>query len=150
MNKFTNEQLVEIKTLKSIEDFKTFLTKENITLTDEQMAKAVSYFKSGKLELTDDNLEMVAGGENKEQYIEKQARDDGRHISVGNGENIIESAIMNHFCDCFIEQVWARSYEFTDTGMGGHMVRETTYYDCKCYSCGKTMAEHKVTGKHNM
>ena len=36
MYKFTNEQLAEIKTLKSIDELKAFLAKENITLTDNK------------------------------------------------------------------------------------------------------------------
>ena len=132
MNKFTNEQLVEIKNLNSADDLKVFLTKENITLTDEQMAKAISYFKSGKLELTDDNLEMVAGGNGKDDYMKEQAYAEGRTIPVNSRAG---------FCNCFVEQVWARQtvLDYKEKVVSDHGTYWTHYYigtDVKCYSCG--------------
>ena len=120
MNKFTDAQLIEIKTLKSMEEFKEFLSKENIMLTDEEMSKASSYFESDKLELDDDALDMIAGGGIKQDY-EAQAKAEGRKVAVINAMG---------FCDCLIEQIWARTKD--------EQTNRVVYYDCKCYSCGET------------
>ena len=148
MNKFTNEQLTKMKSLKSIDELKAFLTKENITLTDEEMAKASQYFESGKHELGDDELDLVAGGDSKGDEYKAQAYADGREIPVGKAVLLPKRIIMHHYCSCLVEQVWARNCKATNTALDGQVTWETIYYDCKCYTCGKTMAEHKIFGVH--
>ena len=142
MNKFTHAQLTEIKALKSIDELKSFLTKENITLTDEEMVKASKHFKSGKSELTDDELDMIAGGYGKPDYA-AQAKADGRtiHQIPNDGEtSTLSSFFTNHFCDCFLEEVWAKSK--TQVIESGVIYRHL--HDCKCYTCGKEKILHIV------
>jgi hypothetical protein len=142
MNKLTNEQLNELKNLKSIDELKEFLTKENITLTDEEMAIALQYFDSGKSELADDDLDMIAGGGDKDDY-ERMAKSDGRTISVGKSMISTDNIFVRHYCDCFIEQVWARSIKINSNPR--LFQSDTVFYDCKCYACGKIMVEHIVS-----
>ena len=134
MKNLTNEQLTEIKNLKSIDELKAFLTKENITLTDNETAKASSYLASGKSELADDELEMVAGGGDKEDEYKAQAYSDGRTHPLSIPLNIVQS----EFCSCFIEQVWAREFILNKVPKNGKekSYEEHRYYDCKCYRCG--------------
>ena len=145
MNKLTNEQLTELKNFKSIDELKVFLTKENITFTDEEMVKASKYFESGKSELTDDELNLVAGGGDKEDDYKRQAYADGRKVPVPG---------TTFFCDCFIEQVWAETYRRKPNGQGtidseGNLIPYTTfddeYLNAKCYGCGLVKESHVVS-----
>ena len=133
MNKFTNEQLVEMKALKSMAELETFLNKENITLTDEEIAKAAQYFESGKSELGDDELDMVAGGGDKEEEYKAQALAEGR---------IYPAPVTLGYCGCFIKQVWARELDIErieEVVSDGKVYNLNYHYiarDLKCYSCG--------------
>ena len=131
MNKLTTEQLTEMKSLKSIDELEAFLIKENITLTDEEMAKASQYFESGKHELGDDELDLVAGGDGKGDEYKAQAYADGRTFPVG---------VYYGFCSCFIEQVWARESVLESSYSPLHSNKIQKSYaaiDVKCYACGK-------------
>jgi hypothetical protein len=132
MNKLTNEQLTELKNLKSIDELKEFLTKENITLTDEEIANTSQYFKTGKSELADDDLDMVTGGSDKNYDYEAEACADGRKVRIEGNTS---------FCSCVIEKVWAKSRnEKSQPIFAGNTIY--TCYECKCYSCGRTQATH--------
>ena len=144
MNQLTNKQLTELKTLKSIDELKSFLNKENITLTDEEMVKASKYFESDKSELTDDELDIVAGGDDKGDEYKAKAFADGRTVAVYNyaTKDYLPAFSLEGFCSCYIEQAWAR--EVTSVYFSGaknlKASRTYTFYDCKCYRCGHSEA----------
>ena len=138
MNKFTDEQIIELKNLKSIDELNSFLTKENITLTIEETAIAAKYFESDKSELTDDELDMVTGGDDKGYEYKRQAFAEGRTIPITTLDRI-----NNHFCDCFIEQAWAKSYSVYKEN-GGSLYDIVDFFDCKCYRCGRQQDVHRI------
>ena len=134
MKEITQKQIEELKKIQNIEDLVAKLDDFGIKLTEKELKDANRYFETGKMELEDEELEIVAGGADKPDY-EKMARADGRTIAIDN---------RTGFCDCFIEQVWARKYVGTETiTEKGRTTTVIMHEDVKCYSCGRTLALFK-------
>ena len=128
MFNITTEQMEKLKEMQSIDELKKVLKDEGIELTEDKMKEASRYFESGKMELEDSELEMVAGG--KDDY-EAMAKADGRTFAV-----IGSISTPLYFCGCKIEEVWARERTI------GEISKSTSAYnyiftDVKCYKCGK-------------
>ncbi len=92
--------------------------------------------KNGIETLSDDELDAVAGGEmydmdpNSPELMKLRAYNDAKRD--GRRERISDSTGL---CKCPLAYVFAKSVEKT---FGGK-----TYYDVKCYKCGKTWKKYK-------
>jgi len=60
--KLTPEQLEKFSTLKDKAELDAFLSGPGLELTDEEKTQVSEYIKSGKLTLSEEELENVAGG----------------------------------------------------------------------------------------
>ena len=58
----TPEELRELATLKSEAEFEEFITKKGLSFSDIEKALVLEHYKTGKLPLSDEQLEDVAGG----------------------------------------------------------------------------------------
>ena len=135
MDKLTNEQIEKLKTVQSIDELKIVLKDEEIELSEDEMKEASRYFESGKMELEDSELEMVAGG--KDDY-EALAKADGRIIPVPRDNS--------GMCKCVTRQVWARELiSVTEEYINKCQKRTYVYEDAKCYGCGRTKNPLKFT-----
>ncbi len=90
--------------------------------------------KNGIETLSDDELDAVAGGEmyDSDSLEYKLMRAKSKAKQEGRSEQIKDSTGL---CECNIKFVFAKSVEKT---FGGK-----TYYDVKCYNCGKTWKKYK-------
>ena len=76
MMRFTNEIIEKVKTAKSAEELLAMAKEENIELTEEQAAKAFAELnKMG--ELSDEELDNVAGGVNYDGLYNEPSRNPG-------------------------------------------------------------------------
>lgn len=60
--KLTNEQRKQFITIRDGAKLDVFLSETGVELTREEKARILEYFQSGKLSLSDDELDNVAGG----------------------------------------------------------------------------------------
>jgi len=58
----TAEQKEQYDNIKDAAEFKAFVSETGITLTAEETALMVEMYETGKLSLSDDELDSVAGG----------------------------------------------------------------------------------------
>jgi len=58
----TPEELRELATLKSIAEFEEFIAEKELSLSVAEKVLMLEYFETGKLPLSDEQLEDVAGG----------------------------------------------------------------------------------------
>ena len=144
--KFTNltaEQRQQIQGIKDIAGLDVFLSSEKIALDEAERAEALSYFETGKQPLDDDDLDVVAGGEDKEQAYKAKALADGRTVPISVHITALGTPFGQNFCSCFVEQAWARSVTRVRTALKRGELVEDIYHDCKCYRCGHHQAVHR-------
>ena len=60
--RLTPDEQREFATLKSEAEFEEFIIKKGLSLSDTEKALILDHFKTGKLPLSDEQLEDVAGG----------------------------------------------------------------------------------------
>jgi len=105
-----------------------FAVENNIELTDEDKKKALTYVENGVVPMSDNDLEAVAGGANKDNSPNRAA-EDGRLIPL---------PVMTGLCRCHHKNKWARSKETLKGELG---LTNYRFIDIKCYKCYNTWAE---------
>ena len=141
--KFANlsvEQQKQMREIKNVAGLDAFLVAEGITLSAEAHAEVLAFFNTGIKPLNDDDLDAVAGGQDKDYKAKAYA--DGRTVPIEYRLNTADLPFFQRFCSCFIEEAWAaRRGKTTREGITGHHIM---YYDCKCYRCGHSQATYKA------
>ena len=135
--KFANlnaEQLQQIREIKDAEGLYAFLGEQNIELDEAERAAVLSYIETGKQPLDDDELDAVAGGQDKDKNYRAMAYADGRNVPLKPTKIVLPSA--QHFCSCFIDEAWARTVAEQHAYVLDWPSVNYTYFDCKCYRCG--------------
>jgi hypothetical protein len=128
------EQREKFNALKDSAGLDIFLSETGMDMNPDEKAQVLQYIESGKLPLTDEELENVAGGgcfggDTKQQSWKKIAEFEGRLLPVKYLVNVIFK------CGCCGEKdsMYARSMDAE--GIGSTLL---IYYDCKCYNSGKS------------
>ena len=140
----TVEQRQQICEIKNAAGLNAFLTAEGIALSAEEHAEAFAFFNTGISSLNDDDLDVAAGGQDKDKNYKAMALADGRTIPIK--ANLYVSIPYDHrFCSCFIEEAWAARRGKFDKGE----LNNSFYYDCKCYRCGHYKREYELIKMYN-
>ena len=139
----TAEQQQQIREIKDAAGLDAFLASEKIVLDESDKAAVLSYFETGKQPLDDDDLDVVAGGEDKEQAYKAKALADGRTVPISVHITALGTPFGQNFCSCFVEQAWARSVTRVRTALKRGELVEDIYHDCKCYRCDHYQAVHR-------
>ena len=150
---FTDEQIIQLMTVKDEADLDKFFNSADIHMEDEQKTQLMEYIKTGKINLTDEEMENVTGGFviglidktvtsliKMAQGYEKKAKAEGRKIRVdlfnkGVQKGLPGSGIIGMPCmRCGKSgSVFARTIK--------PIGATANYYDCKCYACGALFPE---------
>ena len=133
--KLTPEQREKLDSVKDEAALVAFAAENEIELTDGDKKAALSYFETGVVSMSDDDMEAVAGGSQKSDS-EKEAQADGRIYNLPGGNNL---------CGCHSKNKWARSETFIGTTWSGTDFAKTYRYDdIKCYKCKNCWASKEI------
>ena len=129
----TREQQEKFLTLKDAAAFDIFLAETGVELTAEEKEQITNGFETGKIALSDAELENAAGGAcvNDEELIKysRRAEQDGRLFAVR------LSSLSAYVCErCKVNK---GIFENGPTSVYAKRMEGNRYHDCKCYHCGK-------------
>ncbi len=123
----TAQQQEKVNIIKDKSEMMEFINENGIELTKEEESELSMYFETGSVELSDDELDTVAGGFDKaakeEAKLEKY-----RQMGIADGRLTKFNVRRNCMCKCSNEYKYARNFESYTW----------TFYDVKCYNCGMT------------
>lgn len=142
MEKFANltpKQKEEFAVITNAAELDAFASEHGIDLTDEEKAQAAEYFEKGRLPLSDDDLDLVAGGAAKDESPALAAADGRTH-------NLPAFSLL---CACHHKNKWARSTNMYVKTMWIPDAKQyqniicTAYMDIKCYKCGQQWEKYE-------
>ena len=133
-SELSQDQQDQFNALKNGAELDAFLAENKIELSAEESADILEYIDTGRLPLSDDDMETVAGGK------QTQEQKDGRNFTVAS--NYYQLYCLS--CNCVSRNnVCAASVSYSYQGYwydkaGNKYGDVTRFEDCKCYKCGKT------------
>lgn len=147
----TEEQIAQFSTISDEAGLNEFLESNSIELDDEQKTLLFEYLKTGKLELTDEELDTVAGGGigivfsiiskiiKVAQGYEKMAKAEGRRHRV----ELFNKAMQMIAASDIVGFPCLRCKKLGSTYARTIQLKSVTanYYDCKCYACNHLSPE---------
>ncbi len=123
---FTTEDKERLAAVTDMESLVAFFQEHDIELPQEDMQGILEAIRAKLVPMEDDELDVAAGGpiadmRAKKKEAHEQAKADGRteHVNA-----------FNFLCICSSDYKWAREVEYG--------FYKKTFYDIKCYKCGKT------------
>lgn len=142
MEKFatlTPEQREKFAEVKDAAALDAFVSEQGIDLTDEEKTQTLEYIKTGVLPLDDDELDAAAGG--LWGYMDFSSFGHGDPMAEGRSDPV---GVHPCGCEWQFDIRWPSGYVYADylkrtpTKPG---VAIATYYDVKCYKCGRQWSE---------
>lgn len=134
----TPEQRVRFSAAKSEAELNKLLSETSVVLSEDERVFAMEHISGGKIELTDDEMDAVAGGKNEndlnadEQRFKTMAEKDGRKKELPKG-----------YCGCTnLISVYAATGDCLGVVGTAHLYLYFT--NCKCYNCGKLTSSVKL------
>ena len=138
----TAEKQQQVREIKDAAGLDAFLASDQIMLDEAERAAALLYFETGKQPLDDEDLDISAGGQDKDKDYKAMAFADGRKEPIGIGMNQPQNQT---FCSCFVEEAWARTVKKRTFPVYKGTGTEHTYQDCKCYRCGHQEPTYRIS-----
>lgn len=127
----THDLREQFLSVKSEPELNTFLEDSGIALTQEERAVALEYMNSGKIEMSDDEMDTVTGGKgesglnDEEKRYEEAAKIDGRIHKMPKGT-----------CSCSnLVTVYAKDHNITKQYVGRQIILHDVYLNKFCYKC---------------
>ena len=149
---FSDEQIVQLMTIKDEAELDKFLVSVDIHMEDEQKTQMMEYIKTGKIDLSDEEMENVAGGfiiglissavtkvVKVAQGYEKQAKAEGRPIRVEMFNKGFQMAVVSDPFGFLCLTCGKIGCTFAKSARPTSIT--ANYFDCKCYACGKLSPE---------
>lgn len=130
------EQQEQFASVKDIEAFNYFVSEHGIELDDDENNAALRYFNSSKTELSDEELDTVAGGKNESNSLTAEESNWQSQAKIEGRINQLSRGSCKNKCSELYSVYAADITTGTKFGLDGYYSVATVYINCKCYKCG--------------